>query len=432
MEQTNEISDWLRRLYDYAEKRRMPTRIRSDIAECIQKAGEEGVDAAGLREEIEEILQSMEHRLSLPAEQEKPAEKGEPEGVSLQEIREEIKNIALRCKRENETSAQSFETIKHKAAELAYQQMQDMTHCEAHLTELKHKHQYLSFYENIKTRYQADSFRVLKDYLDSMANNYEFMTEHIKSMLHNASGSNGMDNKRFYEEYFVQKEGIERALEAEARNADCGGNDIFEFGQQTVREIEKIVKKANAKRRWLVLLPIFIFMLFFAAREGTELYKMRQKIEVAKYEAENGQRQSSYLEQTVEKTLEELEEWENKLLDNLKNSMPIELKILIFLLILGIYERYGNAIKKRCDREMCSKSSSYLQAENARFIQNGALQEKINVTMQDLANEYERQYLGVLNTLFGGVSGNHKQKEQQEDEDAFSKMKREWQSVNCK
>ena len=100
-----------------------------------------------------------------------------------------------------------------------------------------------------------------------MANNYQFMIEHMKSMFLSIGGEkDGFGSRRFYEEHDLRREEIVRKLETVAQNSDCGGTDIEELGNTTRKKISNIVQKSIFRMRFFILLPILIIFLFFVAR----------------------------------------------------------------------------------------------------------------------------------------------------------------------
>ena len=443
---TLELIEWLKRLLAFAREQKMSARIQDSIEECIQEAEKEDADKSELRAAVEDILKSMEHKLMSTQEQSIVlAEDGTGNRITLEDIREKVRSMAARCRRETDASMQNMGILKVSVIEKAHHEMQEMAYCEAHIEELKHEGQYLNFYNSVKERYESEVFHMNQEWLNGMADNYEFMAEHIKSMLRSAGGRRGMENQRYYEEYAIVKSGIENAMETVAHNVDCGGSDIWEFGHRTAETVNKIVKKTESKKKFWIAIPVILLLLFLVGRFGIGIWEKQNELEQTRLEEESrqsdGVKQDEYQREWLEYGKYMYENNINELKDELKDVRAngrdvldimiqynnIIWRIVAVLIILIIYSIYIRAIKKACNREICRRVSPYLQTENAQFVKDNVLQHKLDAAMQKLINEYERQYLNVLNSLYGGVTDEFA--EMASSENSFVRLKEEWKTV---
>lgn len=411
-----ELQEWLKKLMEFARVNKLSTRIIDGINDCIKMTEMRNSDMDKIKAEVEEVLESIEHKAAPSRERE--VEKG----ISIEEIREQIAGMAKRCRSENVGSLQNIEKRKQALIQKSYFDLQEITHCEAHLDELKSNERYHRFYEQVKVSHEKEAVHIFKEFLDDMANNYQNMMEHIKSVFRSISGEkSGFGSRRFYEEHDIRKGEIAGKLETIAQNSDCGGNNIEEFENATKGKIRNIVQKNLFKMRFLILLPVLVVFMSLALAVGLK-YAV----------TENGKNTAAQEQESNEGfVLEKLKG--SDLMDCFLNLIPksskeisMDVVVFVILLIIVIYAMYIRFLKRMCDRQICSKCNEYLQMEWLQFRQKDPLLQKMDMVLINLQNEYERQYLDVLNQLFCRTEyhisdGSNK--------DPFTILKEEWDVI---
>lgn len=442
MDNKKELLEWQKKLMEYARDNKLSMRIVDGIEDCIKMAEKHNSDMGEIRAAVEELLESIGHKVAPPTEKNTGGERG----ISIEEIREQIAGMAQRCQSENAESLQNIKEREQAVIQKTYFELHEITHCEAHLSELKNNDKYLGFYKQVKNSYEKQALHVFKEFLNDLANNYQFMIDHMKSMFHSIGGENsGFGSRKFYEEHDIKRQNISKKLETMAQDADCGGNDIEELGNATKKKIRKTVKKSISRKRFFILLPVLVIFLLLGA--GI----------VSKYVQLGNEPDKVTQEQETEENPEFLDEIKNVVVGAVQEGIKKEIKneiagkgiggvikdifenviapviatvgavmVFIVLLIILIYAAYIMMLKKMCDRRICKKCNTYLQQELSQFKQKDPLLQKMDTVLNDLQEEYNRQYLDLLNQLFCKTDydisdGNNK--------DQFEVLKEEWTAI---
>lgn len=419
-----ELLEWLKRLKEYAVDNSLSMRIRDGIDDCIEMAEMRNPDMEEIKSAVEELLESISNKVMPPAEK----NTREENGISIEEIREQITGMARRCQSENAESLQNLGERKQAVIQKAYFGLQEITHCEAHMYELKNIDRYLHFFEQVKVNYEKDAMHIFKEFLDDLANNYRFMIEHMKSMFRSIGGEKGgFGSRRFYEEHDLRREEIAGKLETVAQNSDCGGTDIEELGNATKKKISNIVQKSIFRMRFFILLPILIIFLFFIARSVLVFVNMENSREKMTQEQETNEELNVRDVLSIISNLAESFSSSKavKYSEKLKKTVIIVAAFMLLLLIV-IYAMYIKLLKGMCDRRICNRCNVYLQLEWSQFKQRDPLMQKMDSVLHDLQEEYNRQYLDLLNQLFRNTEYNvsHGNKK-----DQFEILKEEWSAI---
>lgn len=147
-----ELLEWLKRLKEYAVDNSLSMRIRDGIDDCIKMAEMRNTDMEEIKSAVEELLESISNKVMPPAEK----NTREENEISIEEIREQITGMARRCQSENAESLQNLGERKQAVIQKAYFGLQEITHCEARMDELKSIDRYLHFFEQVKVKFETN------------------------------------------------------------------------------------------------------------------------------------------------------------------------------------------------------------------------------------------------------------------------------------
>lgn len=104
------------------------------------------------------------------------------------------------------------------------------------------------------------------------------------------------------------------------------------------------------------------------------------------------------------------------------------LSIAVVLVIVVLYRCYLKILKRWCDHQICKRCGEYLQTELSQFQQNNNFFLKLDTVMRNAVEEYERQYMEVLNSLFMDT-GYADQPAQQEGAARWDTLREEWEQL---
>lgn len=417
----------------YATQHRLSMRIIDELEDCKQQIASPDVDWTAVNLAMEGVLNSVEHKTA----PDNAAAEHDDKAVSVEMVKEQIAKMAKRCQADNTTSIDSMAERTAIIVKKNCEQMMDISRTEAHIEEFKNEALYLQFFQNCKTVYERDAFEMFRELLQSVSGNYNHMLNHMKSMFQNIGGyQSGIGSEKFYYEYEERRTGIDRKIQGEVQTADIGGSDIVSFGQKTKESVKGIVRKLTRKRRLLKWLPLLILLCFIVSGAAGKMTEKQNDTKQAAAEAESD---DSFIKDTAMGFVENILE-NNKgsdlmqMVENAANgiasalvSLAAVLALIVFVLVL-LYILYLKALNKWCDRQIARRCGEYLKTELIQFEQTNALPAKLKAAMKNAAEEYEQQYMNVLNNLFQDLQGN-KECGQPEENAAFMSLRNEWECV---
>lgn len=422
------IIAWIEELEQYAKAQKLPMRILDELEECKQLASSNRADWDMVNRTIEELLESIQGKLA-PA---KVQQENVIEEVSVEEVKMQVRKMAQRCHTENFSSVEGMVERKNTVIRKMYGQLSEIGHVRAHLEELKNEDLYLLFFEKCRISFERDVLEMVGELLQSIRNNYGYMLDHMRSMFQSIGGyKKGMGNEKFYLEYEARRGGIDQRVLGEAQTADIGGNDLISFGQRTKDTVKGIVGKLVRKRKLLAWVPLIVLLCLFTVTSVVRQEQSRQTLESAEQEETEDSLLKDIAADLGKKTVESVSEGVLQSMASfllvLLASLGI-LSIAVVLVIVVLYRCYLKILKRWCDHQICKRCGEYLQTELSQFQQNNNFFLKLDTVMRNAVEEYERQYMEVLNSLFMDT-GYADQPAQQEGAARWDTLREEWEQL---
>lgn len=422
------IIAWIEELEQYAKAQKLPMRILDELEECKQLASSNRADWDMVNRTIEELLESIQGKLA-PA---KVQQESVIEEVSVEEVKMQVRKMAQRCHTENFSSVEGMIERKNTVIRKMYGQLSEIGHVRAHLEELKNEDLYLVFFEKCRISFERDVLEMVGELLQSIRNNYGYMLDHMRSMFQSIGGyRKGMGNEKFYLEYEARRGGIDQRVLGEVQTADIGGNDLISFGQRTKDTVKGIVGKLVRKRKLLAWVPLIVLLCLFTVTSVVRQEQSRQTLESAEQEETEDSLLKDIAADLGKKTVESVSEGVLQSMASfllvLLASLGI-LSIAVVLVIVVLYRCYLKILKRWCDHQICKRCGEYLQTELSQFQQNNNFFLKLDTVMRNAVEEYERQYMEVLNSLFMDT-GYADQPAQQEGAFRWDTLREEWEQL---
>lgn len=422
------IIAWIEELEQYAKAQKLPMRILDELEECKQLASSNRADWDMGNRTIEELLESIQGKLA-PA---KVQQENVVEEVSVEEVKMQVRKMAQRCHTENFSSVEGMVERKNTVIRKMYGQLSEIGHVRAHLEELKNEDLYLLFFEKCRISFERDVLEMVGELLQSIRNNYGYMLDHMRSMFQSIGGyRKGMGNEKFYLEYEARRGGIDQRVLGEAQTADIGGDDLTSFGQRTKDTVKEIVGKLVRKRKLLAWVPLIVLLCLFTVTSVVRQEQSRQTLESAEQEETEDSLLKDIAADLGKKTVESVSEGVLQSVVSfllvLLASLGI-LSIAVVLVIVVLYRCYLKILKRWCDHQICKRCGEYLQTELSQFQQNNNFFLKLDTVMRNAVEEYERQYMEVLNSLFMDT-GYADQPAQQEGAVRWDTLREEWEQL---
>ncbi len=420
--------EWLSHIEQYAKEKNLSVRILDSIEECKNHMAAKNADWKVINGEVEELLDSIEQK-TVPAVFK--AENKENE-ISVQAMETQLKKMVQRCHVENEASIHSIEEHKSMILKNLYIKLREITHTKAHLDEMKNGDLYIQFFQKQKKDYEKNVFDMMKELLGDIINNYGHLIENMRSMFQSIGGHReSIGNERFYYEYEERKLGLEKKIQGEIETLEVGGSDIETFGQKTGKVVKKIVGKSERLRRLLMWVPLLILLCVFMVNAVVNQEKNQEIIEKA-VAGENVQEADDSLQDKLLDNPEFLKFLKSGTLINAILTVVLALiislgSVLIFilLLIIVVYIAYLKYLKVWCNNRICRQCGEYLQIELSSFEQNNSFVKQIDDAIKTITDEYEQQYLLILNNLISGTKFDSNNAERKEAE-RFATFREEW------
>lgn len=424
--------EWVNELEQYAKEQKLSIRILDNIDDCKKQITVDNPNWNEVNVEVEDLLKSIE-RKTVPDIVQTDKNKNE---VSIHAMKTRVTQMAEQCHTENESSVNMMTERKNVVIKKLYGDMQDISHTRAHLSELKNEDLYLDFFQKTKREYEKNVFQMIREMLGDISNNYNYMLEHMRSMFQSIGGyKKGLGNEKFYYEYTSRKDGIDKKIQSEVELSFTGGNDIISFGQKTNDVIKGIVKKLNRKRKMLIWMPLLFLLLCFSFKAVTSQEQSREVIESVETETQIRSQlidgAISLIDTVVQNTPPEAVGGFLSSVVTFLGALMISLGALmlfIVLLIIVLYAVYLKILKQWCNHQIQKQCGEYLKTELIQFEQNNTLMLKVDEAMKTAAEEYESQYLAVLNSIFSGTNYDF-ENSQNEESNQFTALKNEWNAL---
>lgn len=415
-------------LTEYAAKNKLPMRIMDELEDCRKQLSSGNVDWNALNLTMESLLNSMEQKT---VKQNTQVGDNNNESVSVEMVKEQVEKMAKRCRADNAASIADMSERKNVVIKKSCEQLMEISHTKAHLEELKNEHLYIQFFQNCKTRYERDSFEMFRELLQSISENYNHMLNHMKSMFQSIDGYKiGIGSEKFYYEYEEQRTGIDQRVRGEIQTVNIGGDEMMSFAQRTKEHINDIVKKLTHKRKLFGWLPFVVLLCFLAIGA---VGKMAEKQNDTKQVETDAESDDSFLKDTAKeiskKAISEIS-WKAivKWLSSALVSLGAVL-ILIVMIIILLYMLYLKILKKWCNHQISKQCGEYLKTELLHFEQTNEFSSKLDAAMENAAEEYERQYMNVLNNLFHDTQYHPENAAQTNEVSEFDSLRVVWNRV---
>lgn len=427
--------EWVNELEQYAKEQKLSIRILDNIDDCKKQITVDNPNWNEVNVEVEDLLKSIECK-TVPDIVQTDKNKNE---VSIHAMKTRVTQMAEQCHTENESSVNMMTERKNVVIKKLYGDMQEISHTRAHLSELKNEDLYLDFFQKTKREYEKNVFQMIREMLGDISNNYNYMLEHMRSMFQSIGGyKKGLGNEKFYYEYTSRKDGIDKKIQSEVELSFTGGNDIISFGQKTNDVIKGIVKKLNRKRKMLIWLPLLFLLLCFSFKAVTSQEQSREVIENVEAEAEKSDENSEIRNQLINLFEEAVKNAPQGAVGRFLSSVVTflgalmislgALMLFIVLLIIVLYAVYLKILKQWCNHQIQKQCGEYLKTELVQFEQNNTLMLKVDEAMKTAVEEYESQYLAVLNSIFSGTNYDFDDSKNEES-DSFTVLKNEWNAL---
>lgn len=416
-ESKQEVIQWLDKLESYAIENEFSSRFIDNICECKNDLCSENVQIGAICTQIEELLQSMEKKvcpnLSNPADQERDE--------VLQQMELQVKKMVQRCHDENLQAMDELDVCKQSLLNKCSMQMHDMVKSATYVEDIESEARYLQFYENVAHEYEKACVSVASEMLENMNQNYSHMVEHMSGLVQNANsaGIRLINGKNLYELNNKRTTLGEKIL-SEVQVGNTGKEKIRSFAQKTGKQIGKIVKGAELKRKICAMLPVLILLgiILVNVISGFFMSPTEPKATDASIEVGDAMDVFDWFQ-----NLFGLQEILTTL--NVVGMSAIFVGIAVVLIVVVFYIGYIKCLKKSCHNVVCKKSAAYLEKELLAFEQSGCMRQALEEEIQNAAEEYELRNVTLLNDTFSFEERNMRV----DKTNAFTALAEEWKRI---
>lgn len=430
--------EWMDGVEQYAREKRLSMRIIDGIEVCRKKMAAENADWKEISLMVTDLLDSIEQK-TVPAAME---EKREGQ-ISIQAIEEQVRKMAQKCHSENQASVGNIVDRKNLVVKKIYNDLREITHTKAHLEELKDQNAYLQFFVKMKSEYEKNALQMIRELLQDISGNYDHLIEHIKSMFQSIGGHKyGIGSEKIYYEYDSQRENLNNRFQNEVVSMESGGNEITDLGQETAETVKKTVKKLTVIRKILAWVPLLLLLIGLAIGAVTTHEENIEVIESVQIEdLEDGEHSdvlASVKKQLAERAKKEIENAsasEIKLfLSKVMNYITVLFITLgiallaILLVIIVLYAAYLRILRIWCNNQICKECRKYLTTELNRFEQSGTLVSRLDDAVTTTVEQYEQEYLVILNQVFSGTAFDTTSDDQKE-RNRFAELRETWSKI---
>ena len=182
----------------------------------------------------------------------------------------------------------------------------------------------------------------------------------------------------------------------------------------------------------LAWVPLVVLLCLFTVTSVVRQEQSRQTLESAEQTEE---KEDSLIKDIAgdlgKKTVESVSGGALQSMASLLLALLASLGVLfvaVVLVIVVLYRCYLKILKRWCDNKICKRCGEYLQTELSQFQQNNSFFLKLDTVMKNAVEEYERQYMEVLNSLFADT-GYADQPAQKEGAARWDTLRQEWEQL---
>lgn len=416
----------LEEIIKYASINKLSMRIMDELEDCKKQISSRSGDWTAVNQVMDDLLNSIEEKTvphNIPTENagnEVPAEM----------VKGQIEEMAKRCRADNTSSIDSISVQKNAIIKKNCEQLMEISHTKAHMEELTNEDLYIQFFQNCKTKYERDCFEMFRGFLQSVSGNYNHMMNHMKSMFQSIGGyKSDIDSKKFYYEYEEIRTGIDQKVEGQIQTEDIGGDEIMSFAQRTKEHVKNIVKKLTLKKKLFAWLPFLVLLCVLMIGVVGKMAGQKNDTKQVETDVESdGSFFNDALTEFGKKALKENSlETIVKGLPSVLSNIAAALALVVITIVL-LYMLYLRMLRKWRDHQIGRQCGEYLKTELIQFEQTNGLSAKLDAAMEYAVEEYEQQYINVLNNLFQG-SQYHLQHAGAGSVTEFASLRAEWNRI---
>lgn len=407
--------EWLNELEKYMQEQKFPMRMQDSIGECRKSLQEDNINWNKVNTLVDEVLESIK----VKTEKKEIVRDEKRNEASIQTVKEHVRKMVERCHMENVSSVAALAERKSLIIKKTCRRMNEISHTEAHLEEMKKTDSYVAFFEKIRNEYDSEVNKIGKEFVDDIGNNFEHMMEYLKRTFQSIRGYKiGVGSKKFFYESESQIRMGNTVLQ-EMEVIDSGSENIIEFAQKTKDIIKDKVKKIQRKKKFLAWLPFIVLFLFLVVQSMITRDKneaILEKVQAESVQTENGEDKGididelkeiveigqSVIQITQKIGISKLGEIFSSVL-NFSVSLLVSLGaalIIVLLLIIALYMLYLKKLKKWCNQRIARECGEYLQTELHRYEKENHMLLRMNEMFEKALQEYEQQYMNVLDRIF--------------------------------
>lgn len=416
----------LEEIIKYASINKLSMRIMDELEDCKKQISSRSSDWAAVNRVMDDLFNSIEEK-TVPHNIQTENAGNE---VPAEMVKGQIEEMAKRCRADNTSSIDSISVQKNTVIKKNCEQLMEISHTKAHMEELTNEDLYIQFFQNCKTKYERDCFEMFRGFLQSVSGNYNHMMNHMKSMFQSIGGyKNDIDSKKFYYEYEEMRTGIDQKVEGQIQTEDIGGDEIMSFAQRTKEHVKDIVKKLTLKKKLFAWLPFLVLLCFLTIGVVGKMAGQKNDSKQVEADAEsNGSFFNDVLTEFVAPMLTNIADSRSTIDSNGNSLSAFSPLALVVIAIVLLYMLYLRMLRKWCDHQIGRQCGEYLKTELIQFEQTNGLSAKLDAAMEYAVEEYEQQYINVLNNLFQGPQY-HPQHAEAGSVTEFTPLRAEWNRI---
>lgn len=206
---------------------------------------------------------------------------------------------------------------------------------------------------------------------------------------------------------------------------DAGEEEITGFGQDHVKEVSKIMKKQDRRKKNKKLIPLYVFIILIVLVTGGSILKEQLAREDQQQLSQAEQNQA---QERIDFAEELMEVGENILGEGLVIFILVVIcvilpLVLIFVILWYLFMRH---VDKQHHKWVCNALGPYLSSELQEFWQEDPVSGKLDAKYTFLKEHMQEQYEKIISDVLGNLLG---EPEQDSNQKHFVELCNRWHQI---
>lgn len=331
------------------------------------------------------------------------------DAVSMEEIRQRLRDSMQKCRNTNAALEESYRADCQSYIQEAGRNMQDYTKVEANYEDIVNESRFCNVFSQIGQKYAGQVNEQITRYADEACENYCNMMGGIRRMLSVLPEEQRLvSQKDFFQRWDKNQDMVRAGCREQIGSMSGGEEEIVNFGQENVHEVSKIIKRQNAKKMHIKMIPLYVVLVLALVLIGGHI--IRDKIASDSQPVAEEQSVEAEEQSFGEKILGNIEDVAAEKISNsvvekvggaVAGGSIMSFLAAVLTIVLFGWWFFMRQTEKRSRKWICSAVGTYLAEALKNTSIEGVLHEKTVAKFQTLSGFINSRYEALAEDILG-------------------------------